>query len=134
MTAVYGASRLAGVDPVLVQLVSDVGTERAIIVIAGARAYADELFAIRTHHSALRDPMNSKHVIGPGRPLARAVDIAPWPLNWSDIPGFTALAAFVKERAAALSIPIVWGGDWTTLKDYDHYELVDPPSPAPATP
>lgn len=122
--ALYGASRLAGVHADLVRLVYDVGSSHDIQVVAGARSLADEQKAIASGHSALRDPTSSLHVIVPGlRPLALAVDIAPWPVNWQDLPGFQALGAYMKERAAALEIGIRWGGDWTTLKDYDHFEL-----------
>jgi peptidoglycan L-alanyl-D-glutamate endopeptidase CwlK len=119
-----GAVKLRQVHPELVRLFEDVGSRRDIFVIEGARSVADEILAIRSHHSSLRDPMNSLHVIDPvRRPLALAVDVTPSPIDWGDIPRFEELAAFVKQRAAALGIPIVWGGDWHTFRDMDHYEL-----------
>lgn len=130
----YGRSRLLGVHPDLVRLAEDVASTRDILLVEGARSLASELKAMQTHHSSLKDPMNSKHVTDPiKRPLALAIDVGPWPLDWNDIPAFVALAAFVKERAAALSIPIAWGGDWTTFKDYDHFELANvvPPTSVP---
>jgi len=119
--ALYGASRLAGVHADLARLVYDVGTARDVQVVVGARSLEDEKNAIATGHSQLHDPANSLHVVIPGtRPLSLAVDIAPWPVNWQDIPGFKALAAFVFQRADALEIGIRWGGTWG---DYDHFEL-----------
>ena len=119
------ALRLTNVEPQLVALVTDVGMARDIIVLQGARTVAEELEAIASHHSALRDPMHSKHVISDTRPLAQAVDIGPWPLDWKDIASFQELGAFMKERALALHTPIQWGGEWVHLKDYVHYEMIE---------
>jgi hypothetical protein len=90
-------------------------------VVFGPRSLEDEKKAIATGHSQLKDPTHSLHVVIPGlRPLALAVDIAPWPVKWDDIAGFKDLAAFVLARAATLEIGIRWGGGWG---DYDHFEL-----------
>ncbi len=119
--ALYGASRLASVHADLVRLVYDIGSAHDVQVVVGARSLADEQVAIATGHSQLKDPTHSLHVIIPGlRPLALAVDIAPWPVNWKDIDGFKALAALVQARATTLEIGIRWGGGWG---DYDHFEL-----------
>ena len=119
----HRTSQLSQVDPRLVSLLTDVGSVRDVLVVQGARSVADELRAMATHHSELKNPLNSKHVIDPSRPLALAVDIAPWPLDWNDTGAFCTLGAFVKSRALELHIPITWGGDWTSFHDYSHYEL-----------
>jgi len=121
--SVYGASRLAGCDDRLVQLFTRVGERRDIQIIQGPRTVEQELQAIATHHSALKDPYNSLHVVGPTRPLALAVDLTPSPVDWTNIPGFVALGVVVKSCALELGIPIVWGGDWVSFKDYSHYQL-----------
>lgn len=121
--ALYGIPKLDGVHPDLCRLVEDVGAQRDIQVIQGARSVADEEADIAVGRSALKDPTHSKHVIVPGvRDLAEAVDLTPYPVNWMDIPAFKDLGAFVKARAVALGIAIVWGGDWLSLHDYDHFE------------
>lgn len=122
--SVYGASRLANVDPRLVQLVTDVGTTRNVQVVEGARTVEQEQADIAKGNSALMDPTHSKHVIVPGvRDLAEAVDLAPWPVNWMDLAAFKDLGAFVKARAQVLGVAVTWGGDWISLHDYDHWEL-----------
>lgn len=64
--------------------------------------------------------MNSRHLTG------HAVDIAPW-INrttpWNDWQAFALVAQAMKQAAQDLSIPLVWGGDWKTLKDGPHFEL-----------
>ncbi len=54
---------------------------------------------------------------------SQAVDVAPYPIDWDDIPRFMALAAIVKECASRLGIKVRWGGDWKTLRDFVHWEL-----------
>ena len=55
-----------------------------------------------------------------------AVDIVPYPLDWDDIERFRDQAHFVKGVAAGMGIGIVSGGlEWTTLKDWPHFELKD---------
>jgi hypothetical protein len=119
--AVYGASRLAGVHADLVRLVTDIGKARDVQVVVGARSFLDEQTAIKTGHSKLKNPADSLHVILHSlRPVALAVDLAPWPVDWLDIPRFKDFAAFLLERAGVLEIGIRWGGSWG---DYDHFEL-----------
>jgi peptidoglycan L-alanyl-D-glutamate endopeptidase CwlK len=109
----------------LVRLVLAVGAVRDVAVVQGARSLEAEKQAIASGHSSLTNPMDSKHVVDPAtRPLALAVDLAPFPVKWSDIPGFQSLAVLVKETAVKLGIGLHWGGDWVHFKDWDHFELV----------
>lgn len=54
---------------------------------------------------------------------AEAVDIAPYPIDWSNIERFKQLAKHIKKTAALIGIQIEWGGDWKTFKDYLHWQL-----------
>lgn len=65
--------------------------------------------------------MNSRHLYG------LAVDLLPidpqtkkGKFDWGL---YNQLAPAVKEAASLEGVPIVWGGDWTTLKDGPHFEL-----------
>lgn len=40
-----------------------------------------------------------------------------------DWPLYPRIAKAVKDAAAELAVPIVWGGDWPTLRDGPHFEL-----------
>jgi len=127
--AVYGASRLAQVDPDLVRLVVAVGVDRHVQVIAGARTIAEEQSAINSGHSHLKNAVDSYHVLIPGtRPLALAVDLAPWPVNWANRQSFLDLGAAVKAKAAALGVtPFSWGGDWPHPFDWGHFQKAPAP-------
>lgn len=126
--ALYHAERLANVHPDLVRLMTDAGQGGIeLVVIQGARSVAEEQATMASGHSALKDPMDSKHVIDPDkRPLALAVDAAPYPTDWNDIPAFQSLGSNLKALADAIGVKIHWGGDWTSLKDFDHFELAEP--------
>ena len=62
---------------------------------------------------------------------SQAVDVVPYPVDFSDRERMTYFAGFVKGMAAVLGIPIRWGGDWnsdTEVKDNNfddlpHFEL-----------
>lgn len=50
--------------------------------------------------------MKSKHLDG------RAVDIAPYPVDWNNLERFVVMAAHVLAAADKLGIRVVWGGTW----------------------
>lgn len=63
--------------------------------------------------------MSSRHLTG------HAIDVAAFVggrIAW-DWPLYNRIAIAFKSASADLGIPIVWGGDWRTLKDGPHFEL-----------
>lgn len=62
----------------------------------------------------------SKHNSSP----SKAVDVAPYPIDWTDLQRFHDFALFVKGVAAGMGISVRWGGDFRNLKDCPHWELV----------
>ena len=62
---------------------------------------------------------------------SKAIDVAPYPIDWDDRERMTYFAGYVKGIAMMLGIPIRWGGDWNSnndLKDNNfddlpHFEL-----------
>ena len=62
---------------------------------------------------------NSKHNKTP----SRAMDLAPYPIDWSNEDSFRQLATIVLEEAAKLGVELVWGGTFKTLVDLPHFEL-----------
>lgn len=85
-----------------------------ITVLCGFRGEAEQNAAFALGRSRLQWP-NSWHNKTP----ARAVDIAPYPLDWGDEESFQVLRGYVLARAAALGVRISvipW--------DMPHYQLV----------
>lgn len=111
-------AKLVGVHPALVAVV-----ERAIEITPvdfriteGLRTVTrqKQLFA-----AGASKTMNSRHLTG------HAVDVVALvsgQVRW-DWPLYPKIAAAFKQAALELDTPIVWGGDWTTLKDGPHFEL-----------
>lgn len=63
--------------------------------------------------------MNSRHITG------HAIDFAVLvggKVRW-DWPLYPRVADAFKAAAKELNVPIIWGGDWKTLKDGPHVEL-----------
>jgi len=63
--------------------------------------------------------MNSRHLTG------HAIDFAIWhegEWNW-DLDKYEQVADCFKEAATEYDVKIVWGGDWTSLKDGPHIQL-----------
>ena len=95
---------------------------RAIIeidfsVLCGFRNEPDQNYAFDNGFSKLKWP-KSNHNFYP----SRAVDIAPYPINWQDTVKFLELSKVIERIAGELMIPITWGGYWKYL-DMPHYEL-----------
>lgn len=112
--------RLQSCDSRLQILFQDVIQYQDCSILVGHRCEADQNAACSSGKSELIWP-NSKHNSQP----SLAVDAGPSPINWGNIEAFKLFGAFVKLRAKALSIPIRWGGDFHSFKDYDHFELVE---------
>jgi peptidoglycan L-alanyl-D-glutamate endopeptidase CwlK len=77
--------------------------------------------------SKLKFP-NGKHNKVP----SLAVDVVPYPIDWSDKVRFYHFAGYVKGVASQLGIKVRWGGDWDsdndlndqTFFDLPHFELI----------
>ena len=78
--------------------------------------------------------MTSKHLTG------RAVDIAPYPVDWENLARFDYLAGAMFSYASMMGIKLRWGGDWDgnkefgikgktkgteTFKDLVHFEILN---------
>ena len=75
---------------------------------------------------------DGNHNCPDGEP-SRAVDVAPWPIEWDDHARFYAFGGYVKGVAMRMGISIRcgmdWDGDWSfkdqTFHDLGHFELKD---------
>ena len=64
---------------------------------------------------------------------SKAVDVAPYPIDWNDRERFTYFAGYVLGIAYQMGLKIRWGGDWdmdTQVKDNNfddlpHFEIRD---------
>lgn len=111
-------TRLEGVHEDLKKVVTRASeiTEVEFVVTEGLRTKARQaqLFA-----AGASQTMNSRHLTGHAVDLAALVGGV---VRW-DWPLYDKLGAAMKQAAKELGIPIIWGGDWKTLRDGPHFEL-----------
>lgn len=78
----------------------------------------------------LSDPLMSNHRMQPGG--GKAVDLAPYPIDWKNTAQFDRLNALMEKAAALEGVDIRWGADWDQdgrprergESDSPHWELV----------
>tara|TARA_R100000278_G_scaffold88739_1_gene67704 strand:+ start:930 stop:1328 length:399 start_codon:yes stop_codon:yes gene_type:complete len=117
-------SRLKGVDSRLVNVLNEVVKYFDITVIEGLRSQERQNELVAQGKSKTKF---GKHVQG------KAVDIAPYPIDWNARDDFHYLGGFVLGVASKMGIDIRWGGDWSdsslsqnrrTTKDNSFDDLV----------
>jgi hypothetical protein len=122
--------RLKGVDAKLQNVLNEVVKYFDITIIEGLRSQERQNELVAQGKSKTKF---GKHVEG------KAVDIAPYPIDWNARDDFHYLGGFMLGMAASMGIKIRWGGDWNasslfkgqrTTKDNNfddlvHFEILD---------
>ena len=122
--------RLKGVDAKLQNVLNEVVKYFDITIIEGLRSQERQNELVAQGKSKTKF---GKHVDG------KAVDLAPYPIDWKARDDFHYLGGFVLGMAASMGIKIRWGGDWNasslfkgqrTTKDNNfddlvHFEILD---------
>lgn len=119
--------RLNTCHPDLIQLFNLVVIDFDCSILCGHRGQEEQDKYFKAGISKVSWPQG-KHNKTP----SLAVDVAPWPIVWSDIKRFYFFAGYVKAWAESLGIKIRWGGDWDgdfmfddqTFNDLVHFEMV----------
>jgi peptidoglycan L-alanyl-D-glutamate endopeptidase CwlK len=111
-------ARLEGVHPALVGVVEAaiLSTPVDFIVTEGLRDPKRQAALVRAGASRT---LNSRHLTGHAVDVAARVDGA---VRW-DWPLYPRIAAAFKAAARRQGVALVWGGDWTRLRDGPHFEL-----------
>ena len=101
-------------------------------VLAGHRDEDAQMRAYNEGKSTKPWP-KSKHNSFP----SKAVDVAPWPIDWNDRERFAHLAGIITATARQLGYKLRWGGDWdmdgnmnyrdpdNSWDDLPHFEILD---------
>jgi peptidoglycan L-alanyl-D-glutamate endopeptidase CwlK len=111
-------ARLNGVHPDLVRVVELALTysPHDFTITEGLRSVARQR---ELKAAGASQTMNSRHITG------HAIDFAVLvggKVRW-DWPLYGQVADAFKRAAKELNVPIIWGGDWTSLRDGPHIEL-----------
>lgn len=119
-------SRLATCHPDLQAVFHAVIHHVDCSILEGHRPRADQDAAFARGQSKLRWPQ-SNHNQTP----SRAIDAAPWPIDWEDRDRFHLFGGVVLGIAKQKGIALRWGGDWdgdfqvrdNSFDDLVHFEL-----------
>ncbi len=111
-------ARLTGVHPDLVRVVELALTysPHDFTITEGLRSVARQR---ELKAAGASQTMNSRHITG------HAIDFAVLiggKVRW-DWPLYGQVAEAFKRAAKELNVPIIWGGDWRSLRDGPHIEL-----------
>lgn len=121
-------SRLKGVDSRLINVLNELIKVMDVTIIEGVRS-AETQYKYFLDGKSKLDGKNKKsnHQIG------RAVDLAPYPINWKDTNRFYYMGGMIRGIAKQLNLKVRWGGDWDsdgqtkdqTFMDLVHIEIKD---------
>jgi len=119
---------LEGVDPRLVRVCEDAIKIMDFKVLDGVRTVEEQKINVARGKSKT---MNSKHLVNPTTGYSEAVDLAPYPVDWSDQEVFCVLAGVMRAVAFTHGLVLRWGGDWNSndstrdekFRDYGHFEI-----------
>tara|TARA_R100000234_G_C4928510_1_gene147394 strand:- start:94 stop:474 length:381 start_codon:yes stop_codon:yes gene_type:complete len=110
--------RLKGVDAKLVNVLNELIKIMDVTIIEGLRTQERQDELVKQGASKTKF---SKHILG------KAVDVAPYPIDWKDRDRFHYMGGMIRGIAKQLNVPVRWGGDWDSdgeTKDNSFDDLV----------
>jgi peptidoglycan LD-endopeptidase CwlK len=119
----YHRERLNGVDARLVSVVEAILLDAAVVY--GVRDQASQMLAYAENRSKLQWPNSLHNVCPPLREYAEAVDLAPWPVDWTKIKNFYVLAGAMFQEAKRQGVSIRWGGDFNRDRNFYNDSFLD---------
>ena len=110
--------RLKGVNIVLVHILNKLVEIMDVTIIEGKRTQERQNELVAKGASKTK---YSKHIEG------RAVDVAPYPIDWEDRERFHYMGGMLRGIAKNMGVNVRWGGDWDSdgeIKDNHFDDLV----------
>jgi len=115
--------RLRGVNSELVNVLFELVKIMDVTIIEGVRSQERQDRLVAEGKSKTKF---SKHLTG------RAVDLAPYPIDWEDRDRFHYMGGMLRGIAHQMGVKVIWGGDWdgdgetkdNNFDDLVHIELV----------
>ena len=116
--------RLRGVDARLVNVLNELIKIMDVTIIEGLRSKQRQEILLKEGKTKTKF---SKHIEG------KAVDLAPYPIDWEDRDRFHYMGGMIRGIAKQLNINVRWGGDWDSdgetkdnrFDDLVHVEIRD---------
>ena len=110
--------RLKGIHPKLVSVLNELVKIMDVTVIEGIRSKERQLELLEKGATKVK---YSEHMDG------KAVDLAPYPIDWKDRDRFHYMGGMIRGIAKQLNVSVRWGGDWDSdgeVKDNGFDDLV----------
>ena len=110
--------RLKGVDDKLITVLNELIKIMDVTIIEGVRSKERQAELLKQGATKVK---YSKHMEG------KAVDLAPYPIDWDNRDGFHYMGGMIRGIAQQLNINVRWGGDWDSdgdVKDNSFDDLV----------
>ena len=110
--------RLKGVDARLVSVLNELIKIMDVTIIEGVRSSERQEELLKQGVSKVK---YSKHMEG------KAVDLAPYPIDWDDLERFYYMGGMIRGIGKELGINVRWGGDWDSdgnIRDQSFNDLV----------
>ena len=95
--------RLRGIDTRLLNVLNELVKIMDVTIIEGLRSEQRQEKLLKEGSTKTKF---SKHITG------KAVDLAPYPIDWNDRDRFHYMGGMIRGIAKQLNVPIRWGGDW----------------------
>ena len=114
--------RLKGVDTKLVNVLNELIKIMDCTIIEGVRSEEKQQEYFKKGKSKI-DGITKKGM----HQLGKAIDLAPYPIDWNDRDRFHYMGGMIRGIAKQLNINVRWGGDWDSdgqTKDNSFDDLV----------
>jgi len=108
--------RLKGVDARLVNVLNELIKIMDVTIIEGLRSKERQEQLLAQGKTKTK---YSKHIEG------KAVDLAPYPINWEDREMFHYMGGMLRGLGKAMGVNIRWGGDWDSDGDINDNKFDD---------
>jgi len=116
--------RLEGVDTKLVNILNELIKIMDVTIIEGLRTGERQKELLKKGATKVK---YSKDMEG------KAVDLAPYPIDWKNRDGFHYMGGMIRGIAKQLNVKVRWGGDWDSdgdvkdngFDDLVHVEILD---------
>jgi len=116
--------RLKGVDHRLIKVLDELIKIMDVTIIEGLRSEERQKELLEKGATKVK---YSRHMEG------KAVDLAPYPIDWNNRDGFHYMGGMIRGIAHQLGLKVRWGGDWNsdgdvkdnTFDDLVHIEIRD---------
>ena len=110
--------RLKGVDNKLIKVLNELIKIMDVTIIEGVRSSERQEKLLKQGATKVK---YSKHMEG------KAVDLAPYPIDWDDLERFYYMGGMIRGIGIELGINVRWGGDWDSdgnIRDQSFNDLV----------